>query len=456
MAVLILFAQTRGFHLLFDGLTYAALSRNILRTGDWAHLHYGLEQYPDFYQHPPLAIWMQALVFKLFGFSEPISRILPSLFALGSVWVVFTVARVRSGLASGVFSALVLLSSTRFVKWGSNFYLDGILAFFGLSAAAALFLGMSERGFSDRKRRLILLLGGVSFAFAFMVKGIAALPAAGACGLIFLFQVRRDRFLEVGYFAVGVLLPLMAWFSFADGFSFLQYYFEVSASGRTNFHQLSPHPWRNLYLIWLPWFPVFLVSIFCSVRGWFKGDPFAREMLIWSLAAIMVPIAYSFGTTFLEHYMTPFYPFAALAVGMQCSRWAPELTDRGLRLMRGAFVGVSLFLATVAPDVNFQKPIAADHWIEQVRSLSPEAQGRVKQIAFTEKAGDLWVNLAVLLGRGDTQAIGAFDLKRSPIPGTILVTRSEEAPTSKDWAPVSCLFLKEFRIYSSRNETYCD
>jgi hypothetical protein len=106
--------------------------------------------------------------------------------------------------------------------------------------------------------------------------------------------------------------------------------------------------------------------------------------------------------------------------------------------------------------VNFQKPIPADHWIEQVRSLSPEAQGRVKQIAFTEKAGDLWLNLAVLLGRGDSQAIGAFDLKRSPIPGTILVTRSEEAPASRDWAPVSCLFLKEFRIYSSRNESYCD
>ena len=67
LSFLIFFAQTRSFQLLFDGLTYSAIAKNILKTGDWKTLHYGLEQYSVFYQHPPLAMWIQALFYKVLG-----------------------------------------------------------------------------------------------------------------------------------------------------------------------------------------------------------------------------------------------------------------------------------------------------------------------------------------------------------------------------------------------------
>ena len=129
-SILILFAQTRSFLLLVDCLTYTALAKNILRTGDWFTLHYSPEQYINFYQHPPLAIWLQALVFKCFGFSEAIARVLPATLGVLTVVAVFLFTRARFGLTQAFYASFVLLSSTRFVKWGSNFYLDGILVFF--------------------------------------------------------------------------------------------------------------------------------------------------------------------------------------------------------------------------------------------------------------------------------------------------------------------------------------
>ena len=99
LGFLVFFAQTKDFKLLVDGLTYAALSKNILKTGDWKTLHYGLEQYSNFYQHPPLAMWIQALVYRVFGFSEAISRYFPSLCALGTLLCVFSYVKKKVGVS---------------------------------------------------------------------------------------------------------------------------------------------------------------------------------------------------------------------------------------------------------------------------------------------------------------------------------------------------------------------
>jgi|GEM_PF-4001582 len=455
MSILVFFAQTWGFHLLFDGLTYSVLARNILSSGDWLHLHYGLEQYPEFFQHPPLAIWIQAILYKFIGHSEPASRLLPASLAVLSVVLVFEYLRRRAGLAAGVFASVVLVSSTRFVKWGSNFYLDGILSFFGLAAALLLSEGFEFRNRNPQRAMILMFLAGVSIACAFMVKGIAALPALGACGVVLLFHVDRKIFLPVFAVLMGAVFPLFLWCGLGNGREYIEKYLEVSARGRTDFNQFSIHPWRNLYLIWLPWFPVFAWGLLSGLRRFFQGDRLGRERVMWGFCALLVPLAYSFGVVYMEHYLTPFYPLAAISCGLTLAHWMPLVRERAERWMWvGLGVG-SIFLATLAPDVNFQKLQPADRWLLQVRNLKPGAQKRVRQIAFTSSSGELWLNLAILLGRSDSQAIGAFDPARSTIPGTLLVATPDEVP-SVDWVELPCLRIPDFKFYSSRNENYCD
>jgi hypothetical protein len=115
----------------------------------------------------------------------------------------------------------------------------------------------------------------------------------------------------------------------------------------------------------------------------------------------------------------------------------------------------ALLLATFAPDVNQQKQHPADFWLASVNSLKVDSRSRIDKIVFTEKAGGLWLNLAILLARGEDQAIGSFDPLRQPQAGMLMVASPGEVP-SANWGEVSCLRTPEFRFYSSRNESYCD
>lgn len=55
-------------YMFFDGLTYAAIARNLTEDGgSWFQLHYSESLIPDFYGHPPLWIWIEALYFRFVG-----------------------------------------------------------------------------------------------------------------------------------------------------------------------------------------------------------------------------------------------------------------------------------------------------------------------------------------------------------------------------------------------------
>src|SRR5690242_16231992 len=71
-----------------DSMTYASLARHIISTGDWWALHYSTQAYQNFYQHPPLGVWVLAGVFRLTGnISEVTAKITPFIFCLGTLLI---------------------------------------------------------------------------------------------------------------------------------------------------------------------------------------------------------------------------------------------------------------------------------------------------------------------------------------------------------------------------------
>jgi hypothetical protein len=85
-------------------------------NGHWLVPYYGPD--PDHWNtKPPMLIWLQALGFKLFGFSTWALRLPTALAALTTVFVVFRFgARVLKQALGGFFGALVLLTCAGFVK----------------------------------------------------------------------------------------------------------------------------------------------------------------------------------------------------------------------------------------------------------------------------------------------------------------------------------------------------
>ena len=111
-----------------DAMTYGSLAKHILSSGDWMRLHYSHQAYADFFQHPPLAIWMTAVVFKWLGASDLTSKILPNLFAWFCVLGVYLWGLRWRNAWWGFIASLVLLTSIRFTKYSVGFLLDPFLA----------------------------------------------------------------------------------------------------------------------------------------------------------------------------------------------------------------------------------------------------------------------------------------------------------------------------------------
>ena len=86
----------------FDGVTYASISRNMAEgLGTFWNPHYTQTLYPEFRQHPPLALGMEALAFKAFG----------------DQWWVEKAYSVLMFLLSGLFISLIWKRTTNNLSW---------------------------------------------------------------------------------------------------------------------------------------------------------------------------------------------------------------------------------------------------------------------------------------------------------------------------------------------------
>ncbi len=448
LAFVIYFAQTRDFGLMFDGLTYTTLAKNILRTGDWTTLHYDLRQYRDAYYHPPLAMWIQALIFKFFGSAEPTARIFPATCALLTTAGIFLFARARFGISAAFWATIALITSTRFIKWGTNFYLDGIAGFFNFTSFIIWMWVLTETPQPEKKKRdsLIAIVAGFFMGLGLMSKGVVALPILVAIVLSLLFFFRVRNLALFGLFLVGSSLPILAWIQFAEGWHYLQMYFQTSAFGHSE--SLNFRPWKNIKDVWWPWWPVFAIALITALQKFFK-----REFLIPVLAAaaLAMPSALTFSHFYYEHYMTPFFPFASLVVGIQISKWIKkDYAEKYFKFAFGTAVTLAVLLATIAPNVNKQKDIPSTLWIREFKTLPTTELNKLKMVVFTDESAEIWLNLATILGRTDWQAIGKFGLDEPAIRNTILVTKQGEVPHSS-WKKVPYLYVEGNEFYIHRD-----
>ena len=58
-----------------DSTTYAVIARNITEHGGWFNPTYTPFYHSGFAEHPYLVLWMQAVIFKLFGANDSTARI---------------------------------------------------------------------------------------------------------------------------------------------------------------------------------------------------------------------------------------------------------------------------------------------------------------------------------------------------------------------------------------------
>jgi len=234
-----------------DSMTYGAIAKHILETGEWARLHYSGQAYPDFFQHPPLGIWMMAFSMKFLGTADWVLKVTPSLFgAIACAGIYYWGKKIR-GEWFAFIATFILLTSTRFSKFSRDLMLDPFLATFSVLGLIALVIGV------EKKKNAFTLVGGFCIGAAFLSKGLFAF-APFIAGVLILAAHRR--FLTLPIWVLGTATPLILWFIFGGANEYLHRYYVEHVAGRVGQHSLSEHfePIRNLLRVYWPWFPIFI------------------------------------------------------------------------------------------------------------------------------------------------------------------------------------------------------
>jgi len=274
-----------------------------------------------------------------------------------------------------------------------------------------------------------------------------------------LLFARASNVLKLFLFFAGVLLPFLFWIYFGNGGAFIEQYFRVSVTGRTNLHTLSVHPWRNLYTSWIPWWPLFLFSFVFSLRSIFKGsfDYQVRVLFVLMFIALSFPIGFSFGASYLEHYLTPFYPIASIVSGYGLSRisYFSKITENGLNKAFLFLFVITLFIATVAPSFHVVKETAPIKWMNELNSFPDSEKAKIKQIAFSEIAFERWYGIAAIQGKSNLMAIAGLDPLKPSIDQTLMITLNDQK-VDPSWILVKCFYVDGFRAYTSEKTALCE
>ncbi|MCX7957025.1 MAG: glycosyltransferase family 39 protein [Endomicrobia bacterium] len=187
---------------------HAAISREILRTGDWLTLHWPYcEEFSDFYQFPPLFFWLQAFCFKIFGISDTTAKFVSSFFGVLVIIATFFLAKILTDNDYiGFLSAMSIILHPYFFKHARKCELETGLIFF--ITVGIIFFILSEK----KNKPEYLILSGLSAGLGFLYKGPPAYAVQATILISYLINRQFKKIFNIYFilsFLISISIPLI-------------------------------------------------------------------------------------------------------------------------------------------------------------------------------------------------------------------------------------------------------
>ncbi|MEO5925483.1 MAG: glycosyltransferase family 39 protein [Bryobacteraceae bacterium] len=324
----------------YDDAVYAHISKVIVQSGDWINIQ--SNGFPAL-EHPPGFVWMQAALFSVFGFSDFLARLPSALCGVGTVLLVFWLARrILKDEQAALLAMLVMLATPYFIKYTSHGMTDVPFTFLFLAAVCAW---VGEQ----------YVVVAILTAFALLTRGVVgfAVPLT----LLLLWRGWKPAL------AIAVAcLPITAWYAnqwntYGDFFwtvqsNFLSDKISGDLEGYRRFTGAYDYA-KDLAGSYWPWLPFLLGGL------WLR-DKRLRVLYVW---CIVMFVACSVGGSRVLRYLLPAYPAFSIIAAVGLMKWVPEKYLRtGLNVLAPAAVIVGLGIAMFPPvtlHAEEIKPIAA-------------------------------------------------------------------------------------------------
>ena len=154
-----------------DGVTYASISRNMAEgLGSFWDPFYTLTLYPHFHQHPPLALGLEALLFKAFGDHLFVERLYSLLMFMMSGLLIALIWKRTTNNIRWAWMPMLYWIAIPLVTWSaSNNMLENTMTVFVLLSVYLMLVSY------QRNHKIWLFLAGFSLFAVFLSKGFTGL-----------------------------------------------------------------------------------------------------------------------------------------------------------------------------------------------------------------------------------------------------------------------------------------
>lgn len=427
----------------WDESIYAEVAKEILQSRDWLTLHW---QHFDWFEKPPLTLWLMAGLFRVFGVSEVSARAVSALAGVGVVGVVYGIGKLQRGPVGGLIASLILLTTFQFVQMSRLVNTDVLLVFF---IYLAIYGYLRVRN-GDRRWWYLV---SISCALGFLVKSFASLfaPAAIAFALVVDRQVSETVKATQFWFSVlaglAIVIPWHATMIYLHGSAFVNEYFYYHVWRRT----ITPLEGHNGAY----WF--YFREIWEKIHPWWSIVPFAVVFDVWQvkrgrssvtvLALIVFVFAfYTAAQTKLTSYILPVYPALAFLIS-DLLTW---FWDRRRIAIRVAVVLVCVWFAYEAIGKIRSYYVRIEESDEAVKELASLAAAPAfppvlivysRTGEFDSEAAVFYSNKRVLQATGGTRAYSSTLYHNykpladvaSEQPSGIILTKDEVEPLLVDY-----------------------
>ena len=190
-----------------DGVTYAAISKNMAEGfGSFWAPYYSDGLFPDFHEHPPLALGLQAIFFKVFGDSIFVERLysLATFFVTGGL-IMLIWKRIRGTFKFGWLPLLLWFLVTDTVWACSNNMLENTMMIFTTLSCLWILKAPKKGG-------VWLALAGISLFLGLLCKGFTCLYIWSVPFFLWVFQRKESfgkMFLNSAILVAFAIIPLV-------------------------------------------------------------------------------------------------------------------------------------------------------------------------------------------------------------------------------------------------------
>lgn len=309
----------------YDEAAYAQISREILRTNDWNTPRWnGVE----FFDKPPVVLWLTAIAFKFFGVNEFAARCCAALAGVGAIVLTCLLGKkLFSSWAVGLGAALILLTPSKNLhNHGYNFV---GLARVGMLDMPLIFLSQCSLllAWLSQSNPIYLVWLGIPLGLGVMVKSIAGfLPYFVVFAFFVLALPRRvwwRKELVFGLLVSALIIvpwhlgQLLVW----GRLFFNSYMVQLTVgyvTGDEGHLRDSLFYLRSLMRGFPAWYVVIGIAVayavYRNVRFYHRlpRDPSDRARILLLLAAAIPLVLFNASRSRIGWYIIPIYPALAI------------------------------------------------------------------------------------------------------------------------------------------------